>query len=287
VFFGSKGGVGVTTLASNFAVALAQESGQSTVLIDLNLHLGDAATNIGIDAPHSVLDALQNSASLDPALLSSFVTHHSSGLAVLAAPAELPSTQATNVALGSLLAVARQQFRFVVVDAGKKIDLKQMHLFEESFTTYPVTQVGIPELRNANRLIAQFAADRCPKLEIVINRHQSRFLGLTDEHLSKALTRPVQWKIPNDYAAVRQMQSTSIPLVQHDSPIANVIRKMARSACCLPDSPEGATSLGFSKGGLRLPWKGAAKELSPERGKPEHDGARLSGVQTLSDPLTR
>src|SRR5580658_8719915 len=37
VFLGSKGGCGVTTLASNFALALAQESDSSTLLIDLGL----------------------------------------------------------------------------------------------------------------------------------------------------------------------------------------------------------------------------------------------------------
>jgi len=40
VFLGAKGGDGVTTLACNFAVALAQESSKSTLLIDLDLPLG-------------------------------------------------------------------------------------------------------------------------------------------------------------------------------------------------------------------------------------------------------
>jgi len=43
VFFGAKGGSGVTTIACNFAVAVAQEASQSTLLIDLDLPLGDAA----------------------------------------------------------------------------------------------------------------------------------------------------------------------------------------------------------------------------------------------------
>ena len=40
VFLGAKGGSGVTTIASNFAVALAQESRRSTVLVDLDLPFG-------------------------------------------------------------------------------------------------------------------------------------------------------------------------------------------------------------------------------------------------------
>ncbi len=48
VFLGSKGGCGVTTIATRFAVSLAQDSGQSTVLIDLGLPIGDAALHLGM-----------------------------------------------------------------------------------------------------------------------------------------------------------------------------------------------------------------------------------------------
>ena len=44
VFVGAKGGSGVTTIATNFAVAITQESQHSTLLIDLDLPIGDAAT---------------------------------------------------------------------------------------------------------------------------------------------------------------------------------------------------------------------------------------------------
>lgn len=287
VFFGSKGGVGVTTLASNFAVALAEESHKNTLLIDLNLHLGDAAMNLGIDAEHSTLDALESSARLDPPLLLTLLARDPSGLSVLAAPVALPAMQATNIAIGSLLAVARQQFDYVVVDAGKKIDLKQMHLFEESATAYLVTQVGIPELRNANRLITQFSTDRCPRLEIVVNRFQSRFLGLTNEHLSKALNRPIDWKIPNDFKAVCTMQNSAKPIVHQDSPIAGVIRQMARSACGLADSLAGATSRSAASSGVRFPWKNTARPSASERGSSKDSLAVGSATVAATEAFSR
>jgi pilus assembly protein CpaE len=286
VFFGSKGGVGVTTVATNFAVALAEESGQSTVLIDLNLHLGDAAMNLGIDAPRSVVDALQHATRLDSHLLSKLVVRHDSGLSVLSAPAELPANMATNVAIGSLLQVARRQFHYVVIDAGKKIDLKQMQLYEESASAYLVTQMGIPELRNANRLITQFSTDFGPKLEIVVNRHQSRSSGLSDEHLTKALNRPIQWKIPNDFAAVRKMQSTGTPIVHQESSIAGVIRQMARSVCGTSAAKEGEAARGFSVAGLRFPWKSAAKSSNPEKGKTEPNPTQHP-PHSLPEPFLR
>jgi pilus assembly protein CpaE len=229
VFLGAKGGAGVTTLACNFAVAVAQESGQSTLLIDLDLPLGDAALNLGITAEYSTINALQDYSRLDAALLTKLLSKHSSGVSVLAAPGKFPQFHATNEAIDRLLKVARQGFDNVVVDVGSRLDLTGTALYKDASTIYLVTQAGIPELRNSNRVISQFFTSGGPKLEIVINRYEPRSLGVTEEHITKALTRPAQWKIPNDYSAVRRMQNTATPLALEDSPISRLIHDMARS----------------------------------------------------------
>jgi pilus assembly protein CpaE len=231
VFLGAKGGAGVTTLACNFAVALAQESGQSTLLIDLDLPLGDAALNLGIVTEYSTVNALQEAGRLDAAFLNKLLIKHSSGVSVLAAPGKFPQFHATNEAIDKLMAVARQEFDNVIVDVGARLDLTETALFKDAFAIYLVTQAGIPELRNSNRLISQFFTVGSPKLEIVINRYEPRALGVSDETITKALTRPANWKIPNDYAAVRQMQNTATPLALGDSPISRLIRQMATSIC--------------------------------------------------------
>jgi pilus assembly protein CpaE len=231
VFLGAKGGAGVTTLACNFAVSLAQESGQSTLLIDLDLPLGDAALNLGIVTEYSTVNALQDATRLDAAFLHKLLTKHSSGVSVLAAPGKFPQFHATNEAIDKLMTVARQEFDNVVVDVGARLDLSETALFRDAFTIYLVTQAGIPELRNSNRLISQFFTVGSPKMEIVINRYEPRALGVSDETITKALTRAPNWKIPNDYAAVRQMQNTATPLALGDSPISRLIKQMATSIC--------------------------------------------------------
>jgi pilus assembly protein CpaE len=237
VFFGAKGGTGVTTIACNFAVALAQDTSQSTLLIDLDLPLGDAALNLGLVADFSTVNALQDSGRLDASFLAKLLIKHNSGLSVLAAPGKFPQFLASNEAIDKLMAVARQDFDNVVVDVGSRLDLSGTALFREASTIYLVTQAGIPELRNSNRLISQFFTAGGPKLEIVINRYQPKALGVGDEHITKALTRPAQWKIPNDYAAVRRMQNTATPLVLEDSPISRLIKEMARSVTGQPEAP--------------------------------------------------
>jgi pilus assembly protein CpaE len=238
VFLSAKGGSGATTLACNFAVSLAQESRQKTLLIDLNLPLGDVAINLGIQAQFSITSAFQNSSRLDAHFLAGLLVQHSSGLYVLAAPSELAPTYVSSDVIDKLLVVACQSFDYVVVDAGSRLDLQRKHLFDDSATVYLVTQVGIPELRNSHRLITELSAEGSPKLEIVINRYDPSSMEIDEKHITNALTRPAHWKIPNNYAAVRRMQNTATPLSEHSSSIARVIRQMARAACGQPHLPE-------------------------------------------------
>jgi pilus assembly protein CpaE len=245
VFLGAKGGSGVTTLACNYTVSLAQESGQKTILIDLNLPLGDAAINLGVKPRYSIVNALQNSSRLDASFLSTMLTKHSSGLSVLAAPSELATVQFSDDAVDKLLKVACEEFDYVVVDAGSRLDLQHTRLYDESSTIYLVTQVGIPELRNSNRLISMLSAAGSPKLLIVINRYDPRSLEIDEAHLTKALTRPADWKIPNNYAAVRRMQNTATSLMEDDSEISRAIRQMTRAVCGQPAIPEKKKGFSF------------------------------------------
>jgi pilus assembly protein CpaE len=199
--------------------------------------LGDAALNMGITAEFSTIDALNAVERLDSRFLDQLLVKHSSGVSVLAAPGRFLQYQVNPDAIDWLLHVARQEFENVVVDLGSKLDLMGTAAYREASTFYLVTQSSIPELRNSNRLVQQFFTGTVPKLEIVINRYESRTLGVSDEHITKALTRPAHWKIPNDYASVRKMQINATPLVLADSAITRQIRQMAKSVTGVEAAP--------------------------------------------------
>jgi pilus assembly protein CpaE len=245
VFLGAKGGSGVTTLACNFAVSLAAESNQNTLLIDLHLPLGDAALDLGITAQYSTVNALQNASRLDSNFLSKLLTKHSSGLSVLAAPGKFTPDKSTHDDIDKLLAVARQDFEYIVVDAGTRLDLADSTLFDQATGIYLITQVSIPELRNSNRLVSEFFVKSAAKLEIVLNRYTPRSLGVDEEHITKALTRPATWRVPNDYVTARRTQNTATPLSLEDSPISRVIRQMARTACGIAPMTEKKKRFGI------------------------------------------
>jgi pilus assembly protein CpaE len=79
----------------------------------------------------------------------------------------------------------------------------------------------------------------------VLNRFLPRSLGIDEENITKALTRPVNWKIPSDYLAARRAQNTATPLAMEESPISQVIRQMARTACGLPATTDKKKKFGL------------------------------------------
>jgi len=256
-FLGAKGGVGVTSLACNYAVALAQQPLQKTLLIDLDLPLGDAALNLGIVAQFSAVDALAAADRLDGEFLSKLLVEHDSGLSVLAAPGKFPYTDPGSEAFDRLLKLARQQFDNVVVDLGSRVNPENKALYDEATVVYLVVQAGIPELRNANRLITQVfphlssevagqaATQYGPKLEVVLNRFE-KSLDIGEDHITKALTRPAQWRVPNDHALIRKMQLNATPVVLGDSHVAKTIRQMANSVN--PQQEDESKTKGKKKG---------------------------------------
>jgi pilus assembly protein CpaE len=234
VFIGAKGGSGTTTVASNFAVSVAQETGEGALLIDLNLPIGDAALGLGVRAPFSTANALENARRLDANFLLKLLAKHTSGLSVLAAPDDYTSLEVTAEAVERLLTVARQNFSNVIVDAGSSFRPSDRILIDMATMVYLVTQVTISELRNSNRLITEFHKTYGRKPEVVLNRFSPGSLVIGEKEIEKALNQTPGWKIPGDYGAARRAQNTAHPLVMEDSPISRTIRQMARTACGLP-----------------------------------------------------
>jgi pilus assembly protein CpaE len=244
VFVGAKGGSGVTTVASNFAVALANHG--KVALVDLDLQLGDAALMLGLSTSFTVLDALENLHRLDSDFLSGLMAKHVSGLAVLGAPDLIPSLQPSNNGMERLLRLAREDFAYVVVDAGShSIDMYEL-LFNAASTAYLVAQVSVADLRNANRFVSRyFSGADAEKLEIVLNRYAPRNFEIDEGAITKALTRPAKWKIPNDFAAARRAQNTGVPLASGKNPAARSFAQMAAAASGQTTAPEKRKRFGL------------------------------------------
>jgi MinD-like ATPase involved in chromosome partitioning or flagellar assembly len=237
VFFGAKGGSGTTTVACSYAIALAQESRQRTLLIDLGLPLGDAALNLGLTSDYSTEDALKDPERLDPSLLEALAVKHESGIEVLAAPSKVPEVTPSAAAIDKLMKMARKVYTNVIVDVGSRVDLMDTTLFAEAYRIYLVSQASISDLRNAERLMSRYFSTDSQRLEIVINRFEPGAARMTEEQMNSALGRPVRWRVPSDNDAIHNLQSAHAPMSDTDSQFSRSILEMAGSITLHPVRP--------------------------------------------------
>lgn len=237
VFAGAKGGAGVTSIAVQYALAMAAQAGRRAVLLDLNIPLGDASLLLGLESNYSSADALADEQRLDTTYLDSLLVRHASGLQLLAAPTQFLYCPPTEAAIDRLLTLSAQENDFVIVDAGLALNPALNLLFERAARIYLVSQVDVSSLRNANRLMHSIFEPSRSKVEVILNHYHSREALLGEDAIVRALTMPPAWRIPNDPRGLVRLQNQATPISALDGPFAQTILRMASRATGLEPAP--------------------------------------------------
>lgn len=246
--FGVKGGVGKTTLCTNLAVALAQETSASVALVDLDVPFGDVALMLDIHPERDVFDALDDSVLDELERLQSLLVRTEHGVHVLSAP--LAPDDAISVdgrRVGRLLSRLAALHQFVIVDTPVGLTELTAASLDVAELGMLVTTPEIAALRRTHACLRVLQGLEFPtnKLQLVLNRVASKTRVSSSEAVH-ALGHAVTWRVANDYAA---MQSSALgqPVVvsQPRSRLTQDIRLIARQLAGVP---------AVSRSGW-LPWR--------------------------------
>jgi CheY-like chemotaxis protein len=126
VLLSLRGGVGVTTLAVNFAAALAEMTEGETCILDLCPSSGHVALQLGL-RPEPNWGGLIGSEQLDAGAVGACLLEHESGLRVLASPA-IPTIgpSVSRVTIQTVIGILQRQFALLVVDTPSVLNLATM-----------------------------------------------------------------------------------------------------------------------------------------------------------------
>jgi pilus assembly protein CpaE len=222
--FGSKGGVGTTTVAVNLAVSMLQgQSGRSVGLLDMNTLFGEIPLFLEMSPRFHWGEITKNIERLDNTFLMNILTTHDSGIQVLASPAYLNGhVRPTPEIMSHLLELMRGMFDYVVIDAGQSTDDTSLRVLEMSDTLLLITILSLPCLANTNKLIKSFldlgyiAKDR---IKIVLNRYmKSSEISLKDAEAG--IKKELFWVIPNDF-------NTTMSAINKGKPLPQIAKKAA------------------------------------------------------------
>jgi pilus assembly protein CpaE len=249
-FYGSKGGVGTTTIAINVAIALQRELGRRVCLVDANLQFGDHRVflDLGLDRK-SIVDVI-SAPSIDADLMRGVLVEHESKIDLLLAP---PSPEMAELVtkdhLHHIIDVLRGMYDYVVVDVDKRLDDLNLGVFDAATSLYVVMTADLSCLKNV-RLVLEtlghigYANDR---LKLVLNRSNA-FTGINAKTAEGALKRPIDLQIVNEYRGAISALNSGAPvmLTKADSPLGrsfhDVARAIDKGAGTPAPAPEAATT---------------------------------------------
>lgn len=232
-FIACKGGSGSTFLATNLGYQLAA-AGRKVLLVDCNLQFGDAVLFVHDRKPaHNLADVARNVQRLDASFLAASLVQAAPNYGILAAP-EDPG-QAMEVKpehIEALLALAVAHYDFVIVDVGRILDAVTLRALDKANRIYPVLQMTLPFVRDANRLMTVFRSlGYAPeKICMIVNRFdRSGELALAD--VQQTLGVAEMLTIPNSYAAVASSINRGTPIAQmaKANPVARGIDEFAQT----------------------------------------------------------
>jgi len=231
-FFSAKGGSGSTSVVTNVGIELHRLTGKKTLLVDLDLELGEISSLLGLQPRFHFVDLVRNFHRMDADLLPSYIESHESGVQVLSAPFEPQyGEEVSGEQIARILGFLRKHYDYVLVDTSKSLAPPALAALQTADRIFLVTNVDVPSLRNLKRclpILDRVTASDADRLRVVVNRFNPKgFVRIRD--LEETLGLDVSWTLSNDYQTVIESISTGQPLVlQGGSKYAEELKELAR-----------------------------------------------------------
>src|SRR5436190_2432504 len=257
-FIPAVGGAGVTTLAIQTALLLLN-SGQrvrpTVCLVDLDFQHGACADYLDLEPRLDLTEIEPRPERLDRQLLEIMLSHHASGLEVIAAPnrpAEMRSFDPDMVT--RLLDLVSSHFDYVVIDMPRTWFSWTDSVLLGSNRPFIVSEMTVPSIRQAKALVAAIR-ERLgdgPQPRVVVNRFEQRMFdpGLKKTDIEQALGDDFAGTIPNNYRLVREAIDRGVPLeeVKAGNNISTQLKKLMLPQIAKTTAPVAGLvgKLGFS-----------------------------------------
>ena len=194
-----KGGVGVTTIATNLAVGLAQIWGKPVALVDLVLTLGQSAMMLNLPLRNTWSDLAKIAIEeIDADTIDRVMIPHSSGVSVLAAPRKPEQSEMIDGhKVKAVIEALKKRFSYIVFDLPHDFGEPTLTALDNSESIVSVMAPELASIRAMAGMFDIFDTLEYPreKINLVLNwTFEKR--GLACKDIENALKQTIKLVIP-------------------------------------------------------------------------------------------
>jgi pilus assembly protein CpaE len=226
-FLPAKAGVGASTIALNFSVALSDMPETRVLLADFDLNSGIIGFLLKLDSQYSLAHAAESASRLDDSLWPQLVSTIGQ-LDVIPSGRINVGFRIEPAQIRHLLEFARRHYRVVCTDFSGNLEKYSVEVMHESKLIFLVTTPELPALHLAREKLSYLRSiDLEDRVAVLLNRAVRRSAVDVSE-VEKLLGLSVCMTLPNDYDTVQKAVSEGKPVGRHTS-LGKCFQRLAES----------------------------------------------------------
>lgn len=240
--FSTKGGVGKTTIATNLAVSLFQETRKKVVIVDLDLQFGDVAVMLNVTPKRTITELIQDIGQMDAELMEKYLVAHPSGIKALPCPTRPEYAELiTGGHVEKIIEILKQSYDYIIIDTPPFFHETTLTALDQSNQILLIVALDLPTIKNVKLSLEVLESLHLKgKVKMVLNR-SSNDIGIKCNEMEDGLGLKVISHIPSDGRVTVAAVNKGVPFVisESNARIAEGIRELANLVIYDEGRPEG------------------------------------------------